>query len=117
MINPQTLLICCLQRHKQVLAPLGCMINGKAFIPSGIGLGGPILDCVYQLVDGEYYFALKAKGKKNNELKTVGILTEQMEIEENKSYILTQKKENNASGAYWYSPKYIYILLKIIMAY
>ena len=31
----------------------GCLLNGSAFLP---GNGQNTLDCVYQFVDGEYYF-------------------------------------------------------------
>jgi len=34
----------------------GCLLDGKAFLP---GNGINPLDCVYQYVDGGYYFALQ----------------------------------------------------------
>ena len=52
---------------------------------------------------------MKGSRKKNSGLQSIGILTEKLEVEENRSYILTQKANGNASGSYWYSSQYIHV--------
>ncbi len=49
----------------------GCLLDGQAFIPSG---GTNPLDCVYQFVNGGYYFALQGnKRDSENNLFTISV--------------------------------------------
>ena len=64
----------------------GCLLDGESFIPSG---GTNPLDCVYQFVNGGYYFGLQGnKRNENNNRILLGISTNNLEIEENKTYAL-----------------------------
>ena len=49
----------------------GCLLDGEAFIPSG---GTNPLDCVYQFVNGEYYFGLQGnKRDEDNNMITLSL--------------------------------------------
>jgi hypothetical protein len=55
-------------------------LDGEPFIPGG---GTNPLDCVYQFVNGEYYFGLQGnKRNENNNLITIALSTNELEIEE-----------------------------------
>lgn len=66
----------------------GCLVDGKAFKPQGNPLGGPILSCAYQYIDGGYYFQLKAFNNKSEVNYSVGIYSDSVKIETGTSYIL-----------------------------
>ena len=76
----------------------GCLLDDKAFIPAG---GINPLDCVYQFVDGGYYFALQ--GNKRN-IDNIGVLiglsTNNLEINPNISYSLNDNFTGKAYGSY-----------------
>jgi len=45
----------------------GCLVDGKAFIPKGSPLGGPIKKAAYQFVNGSYYFVIAGSDRSNPE--------------------------------------------------
>ena len=76
----------------------GCLLDGEAFIPGG---GTNPLDCVYQFLDGGYYFALQGnKRNENNNIILIGLATNNLEIIENNTYTLTNNSISNAFGTY-----------------
>ncbi|WP_299551899.1 hypothetical protein [Seonamhaeicola sp.] len=75
----------------------GCLLDGEAFLP---GPGPLTLDCVYQFVSGDYYFALKADKEINLNLVGVGLGTQKLQIEEGKTYELEELHDGNAVGRY-----------------
>ena len=76
----------------------GCLLDGEAFIPGG---GINPLDCVYQFVDGGYYFALQGnrRDSENNRI-TIAIGTNNLEIMEGQAYNLIEDNEGNAIGLF-----------------
>ncbi|WP_299551902.1 hypothetical protein [Seonamhaeicola sp.] len=79
----------------------GCLLDGEAFLP---GPGPLTLDCVYQFVNGDYYFALQAnKRDEQNNSKLIGCSTEKLEIEEGQIYKLMEGVEGNAYGSYFFN--------------
>ncbi|MFD1015467.1 hypothetical protein [Winogradskyella rapida] len=78
----------------------GCLLDGEAFIPSG---GTNPLDCVYQFVNGEYYFGLQGnKRDQDNHLITISLSTNALEINES-NYILRNNEFGNAYAGYLYA--------------
>jgi hypothetical protein len=84
----------------------GCLLDGEPFIPGG---GTNPLDCVYQLVDGEYFFALQGN-KRDGDFNLIAITlsTNAMEIEEGSTYILMDNIPNSAFGGYFFNTDFIY---------
>ena len=63
----------------------GCLLDGEAFIPNG---GINPLDCVYQFVNGSYFFSLQGnKRDSQNNLELIGLSTNNLQIFENQTYI------------------------------
>jgi len=84
----------------------GCLLDGQAFIPSG---GINPLDCVYQFVNGGYYFALQGnKRDQNNILIGIGIGTQNLQINQNQTFVLTNNEMGSASGAFFYGTSWNY---------
>lgn len=78
----------------------GCLLDGHAFLP---GRGGNPLDCVYQFVNGEWYFALQANREDENfNLIGLSLSTNALELEENVVYNLLENESGNVSGGYYY---------------
>ena len=79
----------------------GCLVNGNVFLPKGNPLGGPILSCAYQFINGGYYFHLAAKSQ-TTALTGVAINTDSLQIKANSTYILEDFfKKHAASGQYF----------------
>lgn len=76
----------------------GCLLDGVAFVPGNQNLAK---DCVYQYVNG-YYFSLQGNTNPKNQLIGLGLSTDNMKIEEGKTYILQDKINGNASGFYYF---------------
>ncbi|MFY0483182.1 hypothetical protein ACI6PS_11295 [Flavobacterium sp. PLA-1-15] len=76
----------------------GCLLDGKVFKP---GTGPNPLDCVYQLINGEYYFSLQAN-KRDTENNTIliGLSTNAKQINQNTTYALAGNIPANAYGTY-----------------
>lgn len=84
----------------------GCLLDGEAFLPAG---GINPLDCVYQFVDGGYYFALQGnKRDEKNHIILIGVGTKNKEIEEGKTYQLLENVEGNCTGVYAYAGEFRY---------
>ena len=76
----------------------GCLLDGKAFLPGNFPNAS---NCFYQLVDGEYYFALNtSKINEDNLLVSIGLITNAKQIEQNEEYILEENIPSNAFGQY-----------------
>jgi len=88
---------------------LGCLVNGEVFLPKGTSLAGPVLDCVYQYVDGGYYFGLQGNRRVNGILQAIGVGTRRLQINEGEIYQLLENLDGNANGA-WYYPAEMAIL-------
>lgn len=79
----------------------GCLLDGMVFLP---GNSSNNLDCVYQFVDGGYYFGLQSNKRDiNNNRITLAIGTNKLEIIEGENYSLIEFIEGNASGIYSYA--------------
>ncbi len=84
----------------------GCLLDGQAFIPSG---GTNPLDCVYQYVNGGYNFGLQGnKRNQNNNLVTIAIGTDNLQIEQGFTYNLLDEFSGNAFGVYSLSTNTFY---------
>ena len=65
----------------------GALLDGEPFLPGG---GTNPLDCVYQFVNGGYFFALQGnKRNENNSRVLIGLATNSLEINENTTYALS----------------------------
>ncbi len=79
----------------------GCLLDGKASLPGG---GINPLDCVYQYVDGGYYFSLQCNKRDNfNNSINISLNTNDLEIEEGVTYILNESIPGNAYGLYYFN--------------
>jgi len=78
----------------------GCLLDGEAFIPSG---GGNPLDCVYQFVDGGYYFSVQGNKRDNqNILRRISIGVLNRELIEDFTYELKENEDGNATGRFFF---------------
>lgn len=76
----------------------GCLLNGEAYIP---GKSANPLDCVYQLVDEEYYFALQSNKRDSNHfLIGLAIGTERLQLVEGEIYPIRNLSDGNAYAVY-----------------
>src|SRR5690554_7308219 len=70
-----------------------CYVNGKPFIDKS----GGWFNCFYQLVDGEYYFAIG--GKDNNSMpRSISLGSTKKQIFEGEVYPLLEVSDGNVSG-------------------
>lgn len=74
----------------------GCLINNKPFSPDGSQLGGPTMQISYQIIDGQYNFALSAINSKKN-ISTLIVLRNQ-EIIVNEIFVLKNYSDNQNFG-------------------
>ena len=82
----------------------GCLLDGEVFIPGG---GTNSLDCVYQFVDGGYYFAVQGnKRNENNNLIGISLGTINLQIVESNTYQLKEQQPGNARGRLYFSTLY-----------
>ena len=59
------------------------------------------LDCVYQFVNGGYYFSLQgSKRDSDNNVVLIGLSTKRLEVFPNNTYILKDNINENAYGTY-----------------
>ena len=66
----------------------GALLDGEPFLPSG---GTNPLDCVYQFVNGEYFFSLQGNNRdKENNGRLIGVSTNNLQIIQNQEYFLQQ---------------------------
>ena len=77
----------------------GCLLDGKAFTK---GSGQNPLDCVYQFVDGGYYFSLQANREIIQQFVALGCSTQRLQIVEGNTYQLKEKSDGNAYGKYFF---------------
>lgn len=73
----------------------GCLLDGVAFVPTKSNCSS-----FYQYVNG-YYFSLQGNMYVNKELILLGLSTDNLKIEEGKTYILLDKIDGNASAKYF----------------
>lgn len=73
----------------------GCLLDGVAFVPTKSNCSS-----FYQYVNG-YYFSLQGTAYVNKESFLLGLSTDNLKIEEGKTYILQNKIDGNASGKYF----------------
>ena len=67
----------------------GCLLDGKVFKP---GNGANPLDCVYQFIDGGYYFSLQANRRDQNNIPILlGCSSQNLQIFEGQTYLLKEK--------------------------
>ena len=110
-----TLTLCCCNKNDDSTTPInpidllppatqigantfGCLLDGEVFLPSG---GNNPLDCVYQFVNGGYYFALQGnKRDSNNNLLRVSTGTLNLQLEEVETYQLLENQDGNATGRF-----------------
>lgn len=78
----------------------GCLLDSEVFIPGG---GINPLDCVYQFVNGGYYFGLQGNKRDNdNNLITLSLSTNALEINQGQTYALINDEIGNAYAGYLY---------------
>lgn len=76
----------------------GCLLDGKAFLR---GNTHNSLDCVYQFIDGEYYFGIQANRDIDNDRNIlIGISTNAKELLKNTTYTLKDNNLLNVYGTY-----------------
>ena len=84
----------------------GCLLDGEVFKP---GTGPNPLDCVYQFVDGGYYFSLQANRRDaDNNLIGLGCSTQNLQIFEGQTYHLKERIDNNAYGKFFFNIDFTY---------
>ena len=76
----------------------GCLLDGEVFKP---GFYNNSYNCYYQFLDGEYYFAVGAS-KKNNDNLLIGLAlrTEKKQILQGELYNLVELIDGEASASY-----------------
>jgi len=76
----------------------GCLLDGKAFLPGNFQNA---TNCYYQFVNGKYYFALNtSKINENDFLISIGLVTNEKQIEQNGKYSLESNIPSKAYGQY-----------------
>ncbi|WP_046758677.1 DUF6252 family protein [Kordia jejudonensis] len=84
----------------------GCLLDGEVFLPSG---GTNPLDCVYQFVDGGYYFALQGnKRDSNNNLINISIGTINSQLIEGEIFQLLENQDGNVTARYSFNSIFNY---------
>ena len=84
----------------------GCLLDGVAFKP---GTGPNPLDCVYQFINGGYYFSLQANRRDENNIPSLlGCSTQNLQIFEGQTYLLKEKIDGNGYGTYSYAANFTY---------
>ncbi len=77
---------------------VGCLLDGKAFLPGNFPNA---TNCFYQLVDGEYYFAMAFGNTNFNAINIdVGVGTQKLQIQQYEQYDLYELTDYNAYGGY-----------------
>ena len=76
----------------------GALLDGEPFIPRG---GINPLDCQYQLINGERFFALQGN-RRDEEFNLIGLSlsTIAKDLFENTSYDLLEERDGNVTGMY-----------------
>ena len=67
---------------------VGCLVNGKVFIPHQEGLNAALSCDYFSDEDGYRYFNLVFKDSRGTGVKTVSVRTGQIDFEENSVYVL-----------------------------
>ncbi|MHA3786781.1 hypothetical protein ACX0HA_01120 [Flavobacterium hauense] len=84
------------------IGTFACHIDGKSFIdPSN-----QYFNCAYQNVNGDYYFEITAEDKnyKNTTIPlSIHLYAKKKKLEENKTYILTNRDDGNVTGSALFS--------------
>lgn len=84
----------------------GCLLDGEVFLPGNIPNK---LDCVYQYVNGGYYFSLQgSKRDSNNNIIRISLNTKRMQIQQYETYNLLENIDENAYGSYYYNLNFSY---------
>ena len=85
---------------------VGCLVNGKTFLPKGGGMSGN-KNCFYQFVDGGYHFRMGFSDFSGENAHSAVVGTKNGTIEEGKTYILNARpfftnSENGRGGVFCY---------------
>lgn len=84
----------------------GCLLDGEVFLPGNVPNK---LDCVYQIVNGGYYFSLQgSKRDSNNNVIRISLNTKKMEIQQNETYILLENADRSVYGSYFFNTDFSY---------
>ncbi len=84
----------------------GCLLDGEVFLPGNVPNK---LDCVYQFVNGGYYFSLQgSKRDSNNNVILIGLSTKNMEINASTTYMLKENIDQSAYGTYFFNTDFNY---------
>lgn len=79
----------------------GCLLNGEVFLPDKLPNS---YNCFYQIVDGEYFFTVRASNSDENfNSYSIAIKTEKKEILQGETYPLVENNANNAFGFYGFN--------------
>ncbi len=94
IIKPQTELPPITQTGENTV---GCLVDGEVFLPKGSNpLGNPIITCLYQNINGNFEFGLSFSNNKTNPLRSIHILSNKIELMENKTYQLKDEEPENS---------------------
>lgn len=78
----------------------GCLLDGEVFLPGNTPNN---LDCVYQFVNGGYYFNVQSNRRKNGvDYQRIAIGTNRFQIYEGGIFPLKEDMPGNATGTYIY---------------
>ena len=78
----------------------GCLLDGEPFKPDNLSNS---TNCFYQLVDGEYFFTVRASYKNSNSTSTtLALKTEKKDINQGFTYDLLNPDPNQAYGLFSY---------------
>lgn len=76
----------------------GCLLDGEVFLPGNTPNN---LDCVYQFVNGGYYFSVQSNRRKNGvDYERIAIGTNRLQIFEGGIFPLMEDLPGNARGIY-----------------
>jgi hypothetical protein len=88
---------------------VGCLVNGEVFLPKAEGIN-PAVVCNYEFI---------GRDQRGTGVKTVGVGTQRVNLEENETYILDKNEFDNGDftgggGAYSLSSSDIYVTNSIV---
>jgi len=84
----------------------GCLLDGEVFLPGNTPNN---LDCVYQYVNGGYYFSLQgSKRDSDQNIIRISLNTKKLEIHENEQYNLLENIDQSAYGSYFFNLDFYY---------
>jgi len=92
----------CLPPATQTAArTFGCLVDGEVFLPKEKAFRVPF-SIAYQFFSGSYHFVLSATNVEKDPRRSVDIGMMNIELEENKTYLLGKREDNNSAFAEYF---------------